>query len=141
MMWIDLGIDTGDILAAERTPLDGSESLYELHFKVMEHAHGMYLRTAEAMAARKTLARVRQADIDEGVTFYTRDWNSVAILQALKNFATNYRAAFTRGEAERRAAELERLFRPLRSSETSVRRIPVSRGAGGPAPRGERLDP
>src|SRR5207253_2541544 len=39
VMWLDPGIDTGRIIASERTPLAGDEDLAELHWKVMEHAH------------------------------------------------------------------------------------------------------
>src|SRR5690606_4331962 len=42
IMWIDEGIDSGNILTTDFTPLTGNESLDELHILVMEHAHTLY---------------------------------------------------------------------------------------------------
>ena len=35
VMWLDLGVDSGDLIATERTPLEGGESLSELHTAVL----------------------------------------------------------------------------------------------------------
>ena len=39
VMWLDTGIDSGPILTTARPKLSGSESLSEVHWNVMEHAH------------------------------------------------------------------------------------------------------
>ena len=91
IMWIDSGIDTGAIIATERTPLTGRESLAELHLKVMEHAHDLYARATQAFVRGKELRCVPQADIAEGRLFLTRDWNSRAIARAVLNHRLRYR--------------------------------------------------
>lgn len=48
-MWIDEGIDTGNIITTEQTPLRGNESLFQIHLKVMDHAHDLYLRSIEVV--------------------------------------------------------------------------------------------
>ena len=91
IMWIDPGIDTGAIIATERTPLTGRESLAGLHLRVMEHAHDLYLRSVQAFTRGKELRGVPQADIAEGCLFLTRDWNSRAIARAAINHRFRYR--------------------------------------------------
>jgi methionyl-tRNA formyltransferase len=90
VMWLDPGIDTGMIVATERTPLNGSETLFSLHWKVMEHAHDLYLRSIQALAAGHPVPRVLQSDLGEGRTFYTADWGGSAMLRALINYKRFY---------------------------------------------------
>jgi len=108
VMWIDLGVDTGDIIFTDRTALDGTESLTELHYKVTEHAHDMYVRSVSCLASGKDLPRIRQGSIAEGTTFYTREWNASAMLRAHYNFRQHYRNAFTsnRMASDARALQL-----------------------------------
>ena len=91
VMWIDPGIDSGAIIATERTPLSGRESLAELHLKVMDHAHDLYCRAVERFAQGKPLPSVPQGEIGEGRLFYTRQWDSLAMLRAAINFRFRYR--------------------------------------------------
>lgn len=106
MMWLDIGIDTGDIICTERTPLDGSESIADLHLKVMDHAHDMYVRTLAALAANRSVPRVRQSTIAPGTTFYNRDWNALQMLKARQNHRTHFRRAFESGSADREASAI-----------------------------------
>jgi len=98
VMWIDPGIDTGPIITTERTPLSGEESIGEIHLKVMEHAHDLYRRALEAYAAGKRVPSVPQASIAEGRLFYTRDWNSAAMIRAILNHRFRYRPFALRPE-------------------------------------------
>lgn len=91
VMWIDPGIDSGTIIATERTPLSGRESLAELHLKVMDHAHDLYCRAIERFARGKPLPSVPQNEIGEGRLFYTRQWDSFAMLRAVFNFRFRYK--------------------------------------------------
>jgi len=90
VMWIDPGIDSGAIIATERTPLSGRESLKELHIKVMDHAHDLYRRAVEAFVQNRPLPSVRQRDIAKGRLFLTRHWDSVAMLRAVHNHRFRY---------------------------------------------------
>jgi methionyl-tRNA formyltransferase len=89
-MWIDKGIDTGNIIATERTPLDGGESLFDLHWKVMEHAHDLYLRSVRRFAAGSLLPDISQASIAKGELFSTSQWTSSAMKSALGNFKRDF---------------------------------------------------
>jgi folate-dependent phosphoribosylglycinamide formyltransferase PurN len=90
VMWIDPGIDSGAIIATERTPLTGRESLVELHSKVMDHAHDLYRRAVAAFAAGQSLPAVPQSEIDKGRLFLMRDWNSARMLRAVFNHRFRY---------------------------------------------------
>jgi methionyl-tRNA formyltransferase len=105
IMWIDLGIDTGDLLATERTQLEGDESLEVLHRKVMDHAHDLYVRAVECHAQGKTVARVPQSSLGAGDTFYTKEWDGRAMARGLFHFRTGFSRRELRA-CERKALEL-----------------------------------
>ena len=86
IMWIDAGIDTGVLLATEQTPLQGNETAQELHVKVMEHAHDLYVRAVRRFVNSLSLPAVSQSDIATGRTFYTRQWRAPQMLKAWWNF-------------------------------------------------------
>jgi len=90
VMWLDLGIDTGDIIATERAPLHFGESLDDLHWKVMEHAHDLYVRVVRGMAEGRDLARVPQGDIAVGRTYYSLEWTARPIARALFKYARSW---------------------------------------------------
>jgi methionyl-tRNA formyltransferase len=90
VMWLDLGIDSGNLIATERTPLTGGEGLEELHWKVMQHSHDLYVRAIGAIAADRPLPEVPQDRIGRGTTFYNADWTAIEMLRARWNFARRY---------------------------------------------------
>ena len=105
VMWLDPGIDTGKIIATEQTPLDGSETFDELHWKVMEHAHDLYVRAIDRLARGEAVPAVAQSDVAEGRTFYNAEWGARAMLRAQRNYRRRYAAHFAdaRGQASRAA--------------------------------------
>lgn len=90
ILWLDAGIDSGKLAATERTPLDGSETLGELHIKVMYHAHDLYVRAVEKFVSGGELSHVDQRDISAGRTYYTKDWTASRMLQAVWYHRTGY---------------------------------------------------
>ena len=54
IMWLDAGIDSGNLIATARTPLDGSETASQLHQKVLDHAHRPVLRVLQTSCRRQT---------------------------------------------------------------------------------------
>ena len=96
VMWLDLGIDTGNIIATEQTPLTGRESLSDLHWAVMEHAHGLYVESIRRLGAGIPLPSVPQSSIGAGAYFESVDWNATTMRAALRNFRRNYAAHFAR---------------------------------------------
>jgi folate-dependent phosphoribosylglycinamide formyltransferase PurN len=94
VMWLDAGIDTGNILATEQTPLTGHETLSELHWKVMEHAHSLYVKAVCKLAKGEPVPAIPQDSIGAGKTFYTINWGGWAMLKARLNFKRHYSSYF-----------------------------------------------
>jgi folate-dependent phosphoribosylglycinamide formyltransferase PurN len=107
VMWIDPGVDSGNLVATERTTLDGTETLAELHWKVMEHAHDIYGRAIEAVVGGRSVPNVPQSQIGDGPTFRNADWTPLQMSRAIRNFRRHYRNAFVRrGSVERKASNV-----------------------------------
>jgi methionyl-tRNA formyltransferase len=85
IMWIDKGIDTGNLIATEFTSFNGKESLLELHIKVMEHAHDLYVKSIQ-YATKNKLNNVPQDTIEPGKTYYTKQWGLKEKAQLMWNF-------------------------------------------------------
>jgi hypothetical protein len=90
VMWIDEGVDSGNLVATEQSPLDGTESLTRLHVKVMDHAHDLLLRCAERFVAGKALPNVPQRDLGAARLYLTRHWNARSAAKAVANFYLRY---------------------------------------------------
>jgi len=94
IMWIDSGIDTGNILTTEFSKLDGHENLFNIHVKVMNHAHDLYVRSIDFISKEKK-SNVKQEDIStKGKTFYTKQWNlkeKFALINNLEEFKLEVR--------------------------------------------------
>jgi methionyl-tRNA formyltransferase len=90
IMWIDAGIDSGDLVATERTTLTGHESLQELNRAVMDHAHDLYAWAVSRFVRGERLRSVRQADVATGHLFLSRHWTATRIASATFNFFVRY---------------------------------------------------
>lgn len=88
IMWIDEGIDSGNILTTEFTKIDWSKSLLDIHVTVMEHAHELYVKAIKFIKQGKT-SNIKQSDIGDGKTYYTKDWR----LKNKRDLIRNIRAA------------------------------------------------
>ena len=67
-MWINDGIDSGDLLATDVVNFNGEESLTEVHYKVMQSAHKLYLDAVELIKNNSAL-RVKQNSIQAREVF------------------------------------------------------------------------
>ena len=85
VMWIDAGIDSGNILVTEFTGFNGNETLGEVHVKVMEHAQQLYLNaiTYVSNGGRQSIPQYRVAT---GKTYFIRQWTLRQKFRLLKNF-------------------------------------------------------
>lgn len=86
IMWLDPGIDTGHIIASEKTDIKTKDSLGTVHVKVMEHAHDLYGRCFKAFLDGHDLPSLPQDTLDRGRLFLTKHWTASARLRALRNF-------------------------------------------------------
>jgi methionyl-tRNA formyltransferase len=76
-MWLDAGIDSGNLITTETIDFTGNESLYEIHLKVMEHAHQLYLKVVEQLKKDSSKCpSVKQTDIAQGNLYLTKMWSS-----------------------------------------------------------------
>jgi folate-dependent phosphoribosylglycinamide formyltransferase PurN len=90
VMWLDKGIDSGNLIATEITPLIGNESLIELHIKVMEHAHSLYIRSIVMFVKGNILPNVSQNDFDIKRLFLSKHWGLYEMVIAIFNYYVYY---------------------------------------------------
>lgn len=93
IMYIDEGIDSGNIIYSDYTPLTGLESLNEIHLKVMEHAHSIYVETIQKISNGYP-GSTPQSEIGEGITYYTKDWtlqSKIKLIVSLKKFKNSFK--------------------------------------------------
>jgi len=96
LMWIDEGIDSGDVLATEGTPIDGRETLLQLHRRVMDHAHDLTCRTVTAVEHGRVTPRAQESFGTSGDLYLTRDWGPRHMLRASLYLRTRYRHEVSR---------------------------------------------
>jgi methionyl-tRNA formyltransferase len=84
IMWIDEGIDTGNIITTELTPFADEKTLNEIHIRVMEHAHELYLKAIDFIikGGRNNFS---QNEIAEGKTYYTKQWTIGKKIKLVRN--------------------------------------------------------
>jgi methionyl-tRNA formyltransferase len=99
VMWLDLGIDTGNIITTEYTEFVGNENLTMIHFKVMEHAHNLYLKALQSIK-KGMYSNVKQNDISPGKTYYTKQWNLSEKIRLVKN-VKKFQKAVKTGETKK----------------------------------------
>jgi methionyl-tRNA formyltransferase len=85
MMWLDAGIDSGNIIVTELSDFIGTENLGAVHLKVMEHAHDLCIR-AVASVINKNAPNVQQDSIAKGNTYYNKDWKLSDKKGLIRNF-------------------------------------------------------
>jgi methionyl-tRNA formyltransferase len=105
IMWIDAGIDSGDLICTEFTLFDGTENLLDIHFKVMEHAHEIYIKAVQFLESGE-MKRVPQVNIGSGRTYYSKDWGGIQKYKLIKNLP-KFRASITRGDISERRENIE----------------------------------
>jgi len=110
ILWLNQGIDSGPIIATEQTPLTGNESLPDLHWKVMQHAHEMYVAVVEAIAAGRQLRRISQSSIAEGRTFLSSEWDGLQAATAWRNYSRYFDPSLIRSSAFRQLSAELKLF-------------------------------
>jgi methionyl-tRNA formyltransferase len=85
IMWIDIGVDTGNIVTTEITDFTGDESLTQVHIKVMEHGHKLYLKAID-MLAKGIKSNVDQDSIGKGATYTNKQWGLKQKISLIFNF-------------------------------------------------------
>ncbi len=86
IMWLDAGIDSGNIIASETTAFTGEEDLNAIHVKVMEHAHELYLKAITKISSG-TFSGIKQSDVGSGTTYYNKQWGLKEKIAVSKNIS------------------------------------------------------
>lgn len=86
VMWLDAGIDSGNLIATERTPLSGRETLTQLYLAVMEHGHNLYVRCLIHLRDGVPLPSVAQDQLGPGRLYLTKHWKGRQIAKAVMNY-------------------------------------------------------
>ncbi len=87
IMWINAGIDTGNIITSETNDVSNCTSLYKVHLNVMEHAHDLYVKAINYVLKNEPpFISIPQQELGEGNLFLTKMWTSEAKKQLLLNW-------------------------------------------------------
>lgn len=87
IMWLNEGIDSGNIITTETVNIQNAADLNEAHRIVMDHAHDLYIRSVRYLSvAEPPYNSVPQKSIDKGQLYLTRMWTTDKKKQLLKNW-------------------------------------------------------
>jgi len=77
IMWLNAGIDTGNILTTATVDITNAADLDEAHRIVMDHAHTLYMDAIRHIASTTApYQSVVQSSIDKGNLFMSKMWTS-----------------------------------------------------------------
>jgi Formyl transferase len=87
IMWLNAGIDTGNIITTETVDIKKAADLDTAHRLVMEQAHDLYIRAIDYLSTSEPpYNSVPQNSISKGELFLTKMWTSAKKKQLLKNW-------------------------------------------------------
>ncbi len=89
IMWINAGIDSGNIIVNEPIDVRSFSNLSEVQINVMEHAHNLYLRAINYLLLNNPpYNSVPQKNFGHGNLFLTKMWTDKKKAQLLRNWKT-----------------------------------------------------
>ncbi len=87
IMWINAGIDSGNIIASETVDITESVDLFNAQKLVMEQAHSLYLDVIEyLLTSSPPFISVSQQSIAKGNLFLTKMWTPKQKINLLRNW-------------------------------------------------------
>jgi methionyl-tRNA formyltransferase len=87
IMWLNAGIDAGNIITTETVDIKNSGSLNEAHQVVMDHALDLYLRAIRYLTETESpYNSVPQSSIGKGKLYLTKMWTAVRKKELLINW-------------------------------------------------------
>ncbi len=87
IMWINSGIDSGNIIVSEAVDIKDCESLKEVQKYVMEKAHELYLTSIHYLiTAAPPHSSVPQISLGKGELFFTSMWTDQKKIDLLNNW-------------------------------------------------------
>ena len=86
IMWINEGIDSGNIITTRKTELAGCRSAIAIHLAVMEDAHKLYLEAIDyLLSTQPPYISVDQKSLGKGKLYLTRMWKMQQKLAFIRN--------------------------------------------------------
>lgn len=98
VMWLNAGIDTGNIITTETVDIKNKPGLGAAHISVMEHAHNLYIRAISYLFhTSPPYQSVPQQTLGEGKLYLTKMWTKQKRKLLLKNWANKKEIRNTEG--------------------------------------------
>ena len=92
VMWLDAGIDSGNIISTKLVIPRVEWSHADLLYNVVRQGQNLYIEAVSRILEGKFTNNVPQRRITKGMTFYNRQWNTLTRLSLVINFYFgNYR--------------------------------------------------
>lgn len=85
VMWIDEGIDSGNLITTEHCAFTGKETLAELLYTQLEQGQDLSLRAIDHLAAGGR-NNVPQEQLGKGKTYYSKEWKLAQSRAMVRNF-------------------------------------------------------
>jgi methionyl-tRNA formyltransferase len=93
IMWINSGIDSGNIIVTETVDIRSCKSLAGAQKKVMEHAHGLYISAVNyLLEGHLPYTSIPQSELGEGNLYLTRMWSAGTKFKLLRNWKKRHKA-------------------------------------------------
>jgi len=87
IMWLNAGIDAGNIIVTETVDIKNAANLEEAHQIVMDHAHDLYLKAIGYLSASEPpYNSVPQRAIDKGQLYLSKMWTAAKKNDLLRNW-------------------------------------------------------
>ena len=87
IMWLNAGIDAGNIITTETVDIKNANNLNEAHQIVMDHAHDLYLRAIGYLSETEPpYNSVPQSSVDKGQLYLTKMWTAAKKKDLLRNW-------------------------------------------------------
>jgi methionyl-tRNA formyltransferase len=96
IMWLNAGIDTGNIITTEQVDIRNCDNLNEVHRKVMGNAHDLYLRVIQYLHTENLpFNSIPQNSISKGNLYLTKMWTAQKKAALLRNWKKRKTVALT----------------------------------------------
>ena len=96
IMWLNGGIDAGNIITTETVDIRNTSDLNEAHQLVMDHAHELYLKVIAYLSETEPpYNSVPQSSIDYGKLYLTKMWTAAMKKKLLLNWRSRKSFAST----------------------------------------------
>jgi methionyl-tRNA formyltransferase len=95
IMWINAGIDSGNIITTETIDIRNANTLLEAHKLVMEHAHDLYIRAIDYLITHQPPHQsIPQNSLAKGKLFLTKMWTAEKRKLLLENWKKRGKVEF-----------------------------------------------